>query len=706
MISALLAAVLAVAPAHVDELEPTSSATVATSTVGPTSVAPSVADVATSTFTGADAIVRRSGPGLEADEEVVVTGSRVARPEDEAPVVVEVIGRKDIEASGAENVTEILESAAGIQITQQFGRGGIELQGLDPQYTLILVDGQRVTGRVNGTIDLNRFSAERIERIEIVKGAASALYGADALAGVVNIITRKTQRSVEVEGHLSYGRFDVVDGSVTGGVSGERFNARLTAGYHRGDAYTITSDTRLDGDPSTSGPGFEELSGEFRGEYSLTDEDKLILRSDYLLRDATSIAATPIPRRDGTFQFQRFDQANRSESYSIAVTHDRKFSKTAARLQSTAYFNGWREQFLQDVRGVPGDVPVDTREQLAQVTVQYDEPMENHLVTVGTELLFERLEASERICRPLEANGCIPDASGDVVGATANDATRVRFATFLQDEWMVSDYPRFVIVPGIRADVDSLFGTRPTPKVALRWDPIDALVLRASFGFGFRAPSFRELYLSFTNPSAGYNVSGNPDLDPETSRSFNAAVEVMPLEGVKLAASFYYNDLTNLIDFGVVRDATFGQLGLFEYVNVAEAHTLGVESTASYSPIRDLSLTLGYTFLESENETTGQALVGRARHRVSYRVRYEETWSDVAAFVQGQWVGPRVYPAFEAGEVDEQSPAYLMLDARLEKRLGEHLDVFVGGENLLDVSDARFLLVRPRVFYAGVTGRL
>ncbi|MCK6546412.1 TonB-dependent receptor [Myxococcota bacterium] len=671
-----------------------------------TTVSSTVAPVKTATAAVPEVVVTEGVASEGADEELVITGSRVARPEDEAPVVVEVIGRGDIEASGAENVTEILESAAGVQITQQFGRGGIELQGLDPQYTLILVDGQRVTGRVNGTIDLNRFSAERIERIEIVKGAASALYGADALAGVVNIITRKTEREFEAEGHLSYGSFKVVDGSVTGGVSGERFNARLTAGYHRGDAYTIASDTRLDGDPSTSGPGFEELSGEIRGEYSLTDEDKLILRGDYLLRDATSIAATPIPRRDGTFQFQRFDQANRSESYSIALTHDRKFPKTAARLQSTAYFNGWREQFLQDVRGVPGDVPVDTREQLAQATVQYDEPMENHLVTFGTELLFERLEASERICRPLEPNGCIPDANGDVVGATANDATRVRFATFLQDEWMVSDYPRLVIVPGIRADVDSLFGTRPTPKIALRFDPIDAVVLRASFGFGFRAPSFRELYLSFTNPSAGYNVSGNPGLDPETSRSFNLGAEVMPVEGLKLAASFYYNDLTNLIDFGVVRDATFGQLGLFEYVNIAEAHTLGVESTVSYSPFRQLSLTLGYTFLDSENETTGQPLVGRAKHRTSYKIRFHETWSDVVAFVQGQWVGPRTYPAFEAGEVDERSPAYLMFDARIEKRLGEHLDLFVGGENLLDASDARFLLVRPRVLYAGVTGRL
>ena len=637
---------------------------------------------------------------------VVVTGARVERPEDESPVAVEVITRAEIEASGAENVTEILDNAPGIQVTQRFGRGGIELQGLDPQYTLILVDGQRVTGRVNGTIDLNRFSAERIERIEIVKGAASALYGADALAGVINIITRKTNRPVEAEGRLSFGTLGVVDGSASGGVSGERYNARVTAGYHRADPFTIASGTRLEGDPSTSGPGFEELSGDFRGEWAPSRVDKLILRGDYLHRDATSVAAVPIPRRDGTFQFQRFEQMNRSESYSVALTHDRAFPDASARLQTTAYFNGWREQFLQDVRGVPGDVPVDTREQLGQLTVQYDEPMGDHLVTFGSELLFERLEASDRLCRPLEPNGCLPDAAGVLRGATANDAARLRFATFLQDEWILSDAPRLVIVSGIRADVDSLFGTRPTPKIAIRWDPIEQLVLRASFGFGFRAPSFRELYLSFANPTAGYNVSGNPGLAPETSRSFNGGLEVRPFEALRFAANFFHNDLTNLIDFGVVRPPSLGQLGRFEYVNIAAAHTLGVESTATYAPTRALSLTLGYTFMETKNEATEKPLVGRARHRVSYKARYHEAWSDVVAFIQGQWVGPRFYPAFEPGEVDQQAPAYLMLDARVEKRIGGHLDVFVGGENLLDAADAQYLLVRPRAFYAGVAGRL
>jgi outer membrane receptor for ferrienterochelin and colicins len=650
-------------------------------------------------------------PVLEGTVEgIVVTGGRIESRIDDSPVVVEVVSRKEIDESGAENLAEILEEVPGVQVTYSLGKAGVELQGLDPQYTLILVDGQRTTGRVGGTLDLNRFPAERIERVELVKGAVSALYGADALAGVVNIITRRSKKEFEGEVHLSYGSANLIDGTVLAGSSGEKYNLRISAGFHRGDSFQIESQTRVPGDPSTNGPGYNEGNGEIRGEYDLNESDRLILRADYLFRDSTSIAAIPIPQLDETYIFQTFHQGNRTENYSAALTFDRRDTEADTHLQITGYFNGWREQFLQDVRGVKGDQPVDTSERLGQASFQYDEQMNDHMVTFGSELLYEELDASERICRELEPGACIPTSTGEESGRNADNASRVRFASFVQDEWLVFEEPRFVLVPGIRADVDSLFGTYPTPKLTARLDPIDTLTIRASAGFGFRAPSFRELYLSFTNPAANYNVSGNPDLEPETSRSYNAGVDVRPLEGMRVSVSFYRNDLRNLIDFGTVRAPAFGQLGLFEYVNILEAHTQGVETSIAYKPIPELTLGAGYTFLDAINESTGAPLIGRAKHRVDGKVRFEETFTDTVLYSHIEWVSKRPYPtgAEMEGSFSDvpEGPSYVLLDARVEKRFGAHLDVFFGANNLFDASDSQFLLIRPRSFYAGVTGRM
>ena len=111
----------------------------------------------------------------------MVTGTRTAHDQDDAPIATDVYDRQTIEDTGAENALEVLEETPGVQIDRGVGGAGVMLQGLDPKYTLILVDGQRVTGRKDGTIDLSRFPADDIERIEIVRGPGSVLYGADAL---------------------------------------------------------------------------------------------------------------------------------------------------------------------------------------------------------------------------------------------------------------------------------------------------------------------------------------------------------------------------------------------------------------------------------------------------------------------------------------------------------------------------------------------
>src|SRR5690554_1822594 len=135
---------------------------------------------------------------------VVTTASRSARALQDETTSVEIIDRATIDATGGNTVADLLVTEAGLELERSLGRSGVLMQGLDPEYALILIDGRRAIGRVNGTIDLNAIRLENVERIEIVKGPQSALYGADALAGVINIIT-KSPKSTELSAQATGG---------------------------------------------------------------------------------------------------------------------------------------------------------------------------------------------------------------------------------------------------------------------------------------------------------------------------------------------------------------------------------------------------------------------------------------------------------------------------------------------------------------------
>src|SRR4051812_28984422 len=170
---------------------------------------------------------------------VVVTGSRTERSLGEAPVATEVISREEIEESGARDAAELLEDRPGVYLERGFAGAAPELEGLPADYTLILVNGVRVPGRVNGVIDLSRFASENIERIEIVRGAGSALYGSDAIAGVINIITRAASRPLELDGSANvgaFGRFELTGGAGTKGKAG---SLRVSGGRHASEGFDL-----------------------------------------------------------------------------------------------------------------------------------------------------------------------------------------------------------------------------------------------------------------------------------------------------------------------------------------------------------------------------------------------------------------------------------------------------------------------------------
>lgn len=223
-------------------------------------------------------------PAEEAGEIVVVTGTRTERPVSQSVVTTDVVTREQVLESGASDASEVLETVPGVEVVRSFRGAGVRMQGLDPQYVLILVNGKRLIGRRDGVLDLSRIPAERIERIEIVKGAGSALYGSDAIAGVINIITREPVEAVSSQAVASYGSRNTVDASETVGLKREAWAAGLSLGLHRTDGYDWDpTDEQTDGNAAT------QVSGEGDLDWTPQPGVRLLLDGGYRLRDSRGV---------------------------------------------------------------------------------------------------------------------------------------------------------------------------------------------------------------------------------------------------------------------------------------------------------------------------------------------------------------------------------------------------------------------------------
>jgi len=618
-------------------------------------------------------------------KQTVITASRTERKLEDVVVATEVITRKQIEAIGARDLGQLLQQHPGVELVHTFRGTGLRLQGLDPEYVLVLVDGERVSGRVGTTLDLGRFSLRDVERVEVVKGPAAALYGADAIGGVVNLITRRVQRPLEASVRGLFGT--LLEGDVRAHAGAKRgpFEVRVGGGYRTRNPYDWEPS-----DAATSGAGLQRMDGDLALSYSPDDQSRLWLRSQYNLRNEHAVDLNP----SGAL----LDRRQRQEQFDVSLGA-RKQLLQDTHLLVRGHFGLFRDQLLQDQRGSRAlDDYSQNITRLYEGVVQADHRMGAHALTGGLELLGERLDSMRLAESP--------------VG-------RLRGGAFVQDEWDValsSDEagPKLKVAPGFRFDLDSQFGGAPSPRLALKLDPSAAVTVRASAGLGFRPPSFQELYLRFANQGIGYIVSGNPKLTAERSAAVNVGVDWRPpVDGWLFSASGFHTRLNNLINITAGGTPDPDNPVTFNYENVARAYTQGVEVNGRFKlPVRSTYLDLAYMLLDARDLTRDRPLEGRSRHRVNAQLSSRYRPLNLEAVVRGSWVSGRPYFLGSAGgftnvlgygeDREVWSPSYFDLEATVTWKVRNGLEVFVNGYNLLNAGDQQFNPRPPRGVLGGV----
>jgi outer membrane receptor for ferrienterochelin and colicins len=603
-----------------------------------------------------EVVLRLAASALPLDE-IVVTASRREQRLADVTVPTEIITRETIEQTGASNLAAALTEQTGIQFDGGHPAGsGVMLQGLSNERVLVLVDGQPLYGRISGTLDLARLPTAIVERVEVVKGPQAALYGSEAMGGVVNVVTRAPAAA------------GLNGGARLVGGSGGRREAGASGELHAGELGALVDVGRRDVDRAAGRP---EESGALAERLDVMGRVRWQPDSSFSLETSTMVLDERQRWPSGT----QFDFADNTQ-VSARVAADWRSGRHHFR--PTIYLSRFehlarRSAFSQPIAGT-GD---RQDQRLVEAELLYGTRVLGQSLDAGVELRQERISSTD----------------GRIEGGTRTLYSAEPFAQLelARDRWSV--------VPGLRLSWNERWGSTLTPRVAGRYRLSDALSLRAAVGRGFRAPDFKELYLQFTNDAAGYAVYGNHQLRPEHSTNVAAGLEWAGARVYGRAQGFW-NDLRDFIETRPVAPDGSGLL-LFRYANVARGRTWGAELEGGLvlAPVR---IEAGYAWLGTEDGATGRPLLGRPEHSARLTTSVAPTPA-LRATVTGLYTGATPMERDADGAIVSEREAFLRVDARLAQRLPWGLELSVGADNLFDQRPDAWADAVGREWYLGLT---
>lgn len=508
-------------------------------------------------------------------EETVVTATLAETPLGRIPAAVEVITSRDIEEMGAETLHQILFEAQSVALEATSGRQSVaRLRGLSGSSTLVMVDGVRLPSGFQDKVDLVEIPAGLIERIEIVRGPGSALYGSDAIGGVINVITKKPSGQPKAWLSTRYGKSRYAEAEETvfdagaSGTAGALGYVLAGSFFDKGIFDFDDTDMRTDGDDTRIASGAGRLVWQ-AGEHTT-------LTLGAICADVEREGLRPKRNREN-------DWYNDSNRYTGTLELEHELSG-----RSSLVMRASRSEYDWGLRLVPRDGSASELHDVKQVSTQYEGRWrvgvaDGHIVTAGAEYRTE-------------------ERTDDSVESDVQN-----FALLLQDE--VSFGERLHAVLGMRYDHHSGFGSVFSPRINLAYRLNNRLRFRAAYGEGFRAPTAFELYAG-SPYTLNRVLLPNPDLEPETSRTWEVGADLTHGD-FSLNLTAFRNDIKDMIAevFTGSYQGSSPRIPINRVENIADAMTRGIEVTASLKLPGGFELSDEFTLLDSEDKTTGQGLL-------------------------------------------------------------------------------------------------
>jgi len=574
--------------------------------------------------------------------EVVVTATKTPHLLKDVPGSVTVITKEEIEESGAVDLGEALEKVGGIKIRDYGSMGAatdITIRGSTPSQVLVLIDGRPTALPSLGTTDLTLYPVDNIERIEVVRGPFSSLYGADALGGVVNIITKDAPEKPTTEFDLSYGTFNTQIYQMSYGAKKGKFGYFITGGKNSSD-----------GDRKNSGCDGKHLATKLS--YDISEDAKLSLSLGYLYQslDVPGSLSWPSPN---AHQNDEKDWAD--------LTYNLKLGESSDIMAKLFFNRHWLEYKNPHIF-----FPSDSETKVNQVGLELQQNLslnEMNLLTYGVAHKRDEVEVDDKI----------KDTS--MIGGGKELSTT---GIYLQDEINFEALP-LTLVPGLRYDAPSAYEKRVSPKMSALYKLREKTSIRASVGQAYRAPTVDDLYW-YEDWGWGMGCFGNPDLKPEKSTSWDLGVEHQ-FNGKVLARTTYFrSEVKDLITWAE------DPVGSWHYVatNVDKALIQGVEAESKFQFSPEIFASLSYTYTDARNKGEtyyDKYLRYQPKDKVDCTIGYENK-NGFKAGIGVEYIGS-TYSDQDNTETRKLNE-YTLLSARVSKTIGKYAEVYLVGKNLTD----------------------
>lgn len=646
-------------------------------------------------------------PAAVLEEVQVVSASRQEELRQSLNTNVSVLTRRVIEESGSQTVGELLREVPGVMSrrgSETAGAAGQQIQGIDSRQVLVLIDGQPVAGArgiKRGVINLDRQPSGRLERIEVVKGAASALYGSDAIGGVINLITKDATSPFETSGEISGGSRGEVNLRAEAGVRRGRLTGLLSVEHHQHDGFDLTPSTF-----DTTGAPFERA--DFMG------------RARVKASDAVTLSALVTGYVNGTRGRSNGELGPQEDHIDDSTINTNLQADWQPRVTTSVQARAYAARYDERSTGrlaPPASTPLAPGE-LAQRLYKLDASVSQ---IVGSR---QQLQGGAEYWRD-EYSGINRLRTDSGEGASIGTA-------WLQHRLTLGG--RVTTTLGLRTDHHSEFGNAVSPKVAANAQVGGGVSVRASYGRGFRAPDIGQLYYRFLNPSSIYQVIGNVNLQPEYANSLQLGGEyATPGRRARAGVNVFRNNVRDLIEsvnlgFAATPaqvqailareglDASFrpvaGRL-LLTYKNINDAITEGVELDGELAITNSVTVAGAYTYLDARDDANDLRLTGRSNHHGSVRATWRHPIglvANVRGMFYGNWVAARA--TVNGQPHDTLAPGYSIWDVYASQRVIGGLSLLAAVDNItggqdpnvgkLSASGAPLAIYRPD---AGRTAR-
>lgn len=608
----------------------------------------------------------RLEPSRNSLEEVVVTGTRTPKPLKEAPVLTRVVSEREIKQINPLDFRNLLEFALpGLQFGVAHGSNlpTLKFQGAEGGYVLFLVDGERIGGEgSNGNIDFERIDVDNIARIEVVKGAMSALYGAQAMGGVVNIITKNADRPFTADVNARVGSRDEMKYSASVGTKLSRFSSYTTFSYRRSDPYevkdrkarvqdvygkdTVWRDTSAKG--SSMVLGYDVWSVNERLGYSFADGLKAEMSAGYYRNNLQNPYEL-----DGIQDCFSTLTINPKVHYMPGEEHLLTLSYMMDDyVKKEVYSDGFPDR--KTMEDFTNTVRLNYSGKLA----------ERHLLTAGAEVNTQKMRHYW-----FDEEALL-------------DYRQQNYVVYVQEEWRAAE--SFSLVAGVRADCHSDYGFHPSPNISLMYRR-GGLSLRGGYGMGFRLPTLKELHASYPMGGFGFMIYGNEDLKPEESHQGTLSVEYT--KGVfNGSVSGYYTKYRNEIYLGTYEeeDGTLAQ----KYYNHRSSRKTGVDVMGQVRLDGGFTFNGSYSYVNPHAGAGGRNTSVFRPHSLTFTANYARQAGKVrtSAALNGRWLSKvDVWSKDDDGN-DVLTPyyAYTSVDLQLGARFPRGFRLGLGLNNILN----------------------